>query len=54
MCVCVFGGGGGYGEHVGKMTDTCKQKAEEASEILIKRSLFVGEHADQIIGPPSW
>ena len=33
---------GGYTEHVGKMTDTRKQKAEKASEMPIKRSLFVG------------
>ena len=30
-----------YAEHVGKMTDTSKQKAEKASEMPIKRSLFV-------------
>ena len=29
-------------EHVGKMTDTHKQKAEKASEMPIKCSLFVG------------
>ena len=29
-------------EHVGKMMDTRKQKAEEASEMPIKHSLFVG------------
>ena len=33
---------GGFSEHVGKMTDTRKQKAEEASEMPIKHSLFVG------------
>ena len=33
---------GGYSEHVGKMTDTRKQKAEKASEMPIKHSLFVG------------
>jgi len=27
---------------MGKMTDTRKQKAEKASEMPIKRSLFVG------------
>ena len=32
----------GYSEHVGKMTDTRKRKAEKASEMPIKRSLFVG------------
>ena len=32
----------GYSEHVGKMTDTRKNKAEKASEMLIKHSLFVG------------
>ena len=32
----------GYSEHVGKMTDIRKQKAEKASEMPIKRSLFVG------------
>ena len=32
----------GYSEHVGKMTDTRKQKAEKASEMPIKHSLFVG------------
>ena len=37
-----LGGGGGYNEHVGKLTDTRKQKAEKASELPIKRSLFVG------------
>ena len=36
------GGGGGYSEHVGKMTDTRKQKAEKASEMPIKRSLLAG------------
>ena len=33
---------GGYSEHVGKMTDTSNQKAEKASEMLIKHSLFMG------------
>ena len=33
---------GGTGEHVGKMTDTRKQKAEKASEMPIEHSLFVG------------
>ena len=33
----------GYSEHVGKMTDTRKQKAEKASEMLFKHSLFVGK-----------
>ena len=32
---------GGYSEHVGKMTDTRKQKAKKASEMPIKLSLFV-------------
>ena len=32
----------GYSEHVRKMTDTRKQKAEKASGIPIKHSLFVG------------
>ena len=31
----------GYSEHVGKMTDTCKQKAKKASEMLIKHSTFM-------------
>ena len=44
--VCV----GGYSEHVGKMTDTRKQKAEKASEMLT----VSGEHADRIVGSPSW
>jgi len=38
---------------MGKMMDTCKQKAEKASEMLIKHSAH-GEHADQIAGSPSW
>ena len=29
-------------EHVGKMTDTRKQKAEKASEMPIKHSLLAG------------
>ena len=33
---------GGHSEHVGKMTDTRKQKGEKASEMPIKHSLFVG------------
>ena len=33
---------GGYSKHLGKMTDTRKQKAEMASEMPIKHSLFVG------------
>ena len=33
---------GGYSEHVGKMTDTRKQKAEKASEMPIKHSLLTG------------
>ena len=33
---------GGYSEHVGKMTDTRKQKAEKASEMPIKHSLLAG------------
>ena len=33
---------GGYSEHVGKMTDTRKQKAKKASEMLIKCSPFMG------------
>ena len=33
---------GGYSEHVGKMTDTRKQKAKKASEMPIKHSPFVG------------
>ena len=32
----------GDSEHVGKMTDARKQKAEKASEMSIKHSLFVG------------
>ena len=32
----------GVREHVGKMTDTRKQKAEKASEMPIKHSLLVG------------
>ena len=36
------------------MTDTRKQKAEKASEMPIKHSLFVGEHADRIAGSPGW
>ena len=32
----------GYSEHVGKMTDTRKQKTETASEKPTKHSLFVG------------
>ena len=32
----------GYSEHVDKMTDTRKQKAEKALEMPIKRSLFAG------------
>ena len=39
----------GYSEHVGKMTDTRKQKAEKASEMPIKHSL----RADRIAGSPS-
>ena len=31
----------GYSEHVGKMMDTCKQKAEKAIEMPIKHSLLV-------------
>ena len=34
--------GSGYSERGGKMTDTRKQKAEKASEMPIKHSLFVG------------
>ena len=33
----------GYSEHVGKMTDTRKQKAEKASEMPIKHSLLAGK-----------
>ena len=33
---------GGYSEHVGKMADTRKQKAEKASEMPIKHSLLAG------------
>ena len=40
----------GYSEHVGKMTDTRKQKAEKASEMPVKHSL----RADRIAGSPSW
>ena len=32
----------GYSEHVGKMTDTRKQKAEMATEMPIKHSLLMG------------
>ena len=32
----------GYSEHVGKMTDTRKQKAEKASKMPIKHSLLAG------------
>ena len=32
----------GYSEHVGKMTDARKQKAEKASEMPIKHSLLAG------------
>ena len=32
----------GYSEHVGKMTDTHKQKAKMASEMPIKHLLLVG------------
>ena len=31
-----------YSEHVGKMTDTSKQKAEKALEMPIKHSLLEG------------
>ena len=34
--------GGTLYEHVGKMTDTRKQTAENASSMPIKHSLFVG------------
>ena len=34
--------GWGYSEHVGKMTDTSKQKAEKASEMLTKRNMQIG------------
>ena len=33
---------GGTSKHVGKMTDTRKQKAEKASEMPIKHSLLAG------------
>ena len=37
------------------MMDTRKQKAEKASEMPTKRSLLDrGEHADRIVGSPSW
>ena len=43
-----------YSEHVGKMTDTRKQKATKsirnAGQALTNR----GEHADRIVGSPSW
>ena len=34
---------GGYSEHMGKMMDTRKQKAEKASEMLIRHSLLTGK-----------
>ena len=34
----------GYSKHVGKMMDTYKQKPKKASEMPIKRSLFVGTY----------
>ena len=38
---------------MGKMTDTRKQKAEKASNA--DQTLTVrGEHADRIVGSPSW
>ena len=49
----VGGGGGGYSEHVGQMTDTRKQKAtliRNTDQVLTAR----GEHADRIVGSPSW
>ena len=36
------------------MMDTREQTAEKASEIPIKHSLLTGEHADRIVGSPSW
>ena len=42
-----------YSEHMGTMTDTRKQKAEKASEMPIKLTVR-GEHADRIVGSPSW
>ena len=38
----LFSVGGTDSEHVGKMTDIRKQKAEKASEMPIKHSPFVG------------
>ena len=46
MCLqawtCIYRFCWGYSEHVGKMMDACKQKAEKTSEIPIKHSLFMG------------
>ena len=45
----------GYSEHVGKMTDTRKQKGEKKEEKKGIRNADVrGEHADRIVGSPSW
>ena len=45
-----------YSEHVGKMTDTRTQKAKQNKSIKnADQALTVcGEHADLIVGSPSW
>ena len=44
-----------YSEHVGKMTDTRKQKEKKKSIRNADQALTVrGEHADRIAGSPSW
>ena len=43
---------GGYSAHVGKMTDTRKQKAKKS--IRNADQAIRGEHADRIVVSPSW
>ena len=44
----------GYSEHVGKMTDTRKQKEKKGIRNADQTLSARGERADRIVGSPSW
>ena len=44
----------GYSEHVGKMTDTRKQKQNKKIRNADQTLTVRGERADRIVGSPSW